>query len=405
MLKSRTLAVLALAVSACSPRSSIVDNHDGTYSRPRPAGVDESSTQHRGALTWSYVGQAKYSFAPKPVGPHSYVITDDPPEALDHQLRRLIREDADGSLWQVSDVDLTSANELLARRAALSPEVARGLTVSDPARPGTSPVAHVGEVAKWTPNSWSRGNCDNRGTIFATDDDNHYFDNDDDRVQVDPLASTRRKAMVHVYSSVGSCTGTILRGDWVLTAGHCIFDENGDLIDRDDMSVVRVDGVDSSPYGLSNRVYVSTYKSGGWDPKDDWALLKLDRTLTSPYYDMDISSASDSTITGLNNVANYAFPSYAPLCTRNIADDMYMNTVEGLGSVYNRKVNIKMDGGPGHSGSPVFYCPDGVSGSCSGTDKGFVLVVWSGWNGFETTMVGPKGPAFHDAATTAMDTY
>jgi V8-like Glu-specific endopeptidase len=83
---------------------------------------------------------------------------------------------------------------------------------------------------------------------------------------------------------------------------------------------------------------------------------------------------------------------------------MWMNTAGELGAIYADKVNFKIDGGPGHSGSPVFYCPNGNNdGECDGDEQGFVIAVWSGWNGFETTMVGAKGPSHRTSAIATMD--
>jgi hypothetical protein len=139
--------------------------------------------------------------------------------------------------------------------------------------------------------------------------------------------------------------------------------------------------------------------------------LELASPLDEPFGDMDISGASDATMSGLSVAYNLALPFNAPNCSSNIlaglsniVDDMYLNDQEDLGSIYTKKVNLKIDSGPGHSGSPVYYCPDGPTNLCAGSETGFVLALISGWNGFETTIVGPKAPAFRDWGTDIMDT-
>ena len=103
----------------------------------------------------------------------------------------------------------------------------------------------------------------------------------------------------------------------------------------------------------------------------------------------------------------FAFPQFAPNCSDNvngvIVDNMWLSSVGELGAIANEKINFKIDGGHGHSGSPVFYCPNDGDDECTGDEKAFVIAVWTGWNGFETTMVGPKGPSFRNTATTTMD--
>jgi V8-like Glu-specific endopeptidase len=414
MTKPSHLAMLLL-LGACTDSvgpDTVIDHGDGTYSLPAPAGVDATTTRQDGAITWRYVGQARHSWSALPVRSRTYVVAPDRPLTVEQQLLDGERVDADGSTWKPVAVDMEQVRAVIAANDARSIEVQRGLDRVDPAHPGTStPREQVGERVTYQPHGWLRGDCDGSGGPFATDPDNHYFDNDDDRVAIDSTTSNRRRAMIELrLDGAEQCSGVILRQSWVLTSAHCVTDSNANKYGTSRLAVWRHDGVDSTPsYAVASTYVPSTY-TANFDPKDDWALIKLATPLDAPYDDMDLSSASDSTLAALSHANNYAFPAFAPLCNLNLvgagtAGDMYMNNSEGLGSIYSKKVNLKMDGGPGHSGSPVFYCPTSNNNECPGEEKGFVIALWTGWNGVETTMVGPKAASFRDAAVVYMDSH
>ena len=392
------LLLVPFVLAACTdpePVSNVIDHGDGTYSREALPGRNATTTKHEGAFTWSYVGQARHSWVPLPMTSMSYIVAEPRLESDEEQIRAVMREDADGSLWRVAAVDMPIVRDQIAKHDSESIDRDHSRSTVRPPR-ATPAVEPVGSLRTIQTNSWTGSSCDN-----------HYYMGDDDRVLVDPTTSSRRKAVVDVrVSGATACTGVILRSEWVLTSAHCIFDSNQNLIPRNTMTVARWDGVGPTIIGLSARFWDGGYTTS-WDPKDDWALLKLAAPLTAPFSDMDIAGASDTTLGNVDHIDNLAFPQFAPNCNDNIngaiVDNMWLNSVGELGAIANQKINFKIDGGYGHSGSPVFYCPNDGNDSCTGNEQAFVIAVWTGWNGFETTMVGPKGPSFRNTATTTMD--
>lgn len=433
-MRSKALLLLfsSLAVAACAEREqteapAIIDHGDGTYSHTVAEGRDTTTTRREGALTWTYVEQARHAYAPEPMTQMSYVAR---PAQPDRGTIGMQRVDEDGSVWVVTAVDQAVVDAQLATANASSLERQRGLHLDDPARKPVPAVEPVGRRNTIETQSWTfDGSCQNA-----------YWEGDDDRTQV-AVNTDRRKAVVQIgwYSSGNSCpyngdmaaclqaedwlwckqhvegcnptppstsskcTGTILRQQWVLTAAHCVFDSNNNRVATSNLRVKRSDGVQAGWLPVT-----SAFVDGGfvaaWDPNDDWVLLKLTSPLALPFSDMDISGASDTTLANLSEIDNLAFPQFAPGCSSNSSNAMYLSNDGELGSIYSQKINFKLDSGPRHSGSPVLYCPNGNNdGNCDGDEVGFIIGIISGWNPVETTIVGPKGPEQRASSTTIMD--
>ncbi len=83
----------------------------------------------------------------------------------------------------------------------------------------------------------------------------------------------------HVNAADGSCTGTLIRAGWVLTARHCFFTNTTDAIDTRPGTVVftRSNGSTyTAKYSVALFLLLGT---NGWSPLNDLALIKLDQLI------------------------------------------------------------------------------------------------------------------------------
>jgi hypothetical protein len=257
-----------------------------------------------------------------------------------------------------------------------------------------------GEWITWQPMSWFHQDCDSsiQGTEL------HVWDLESRTVANTSFERPRAAALViwdrpfpkYRYQ----CSGVFLRDNWVLTAAHCLV-HNNTVPDEDHLTV-------SKPWaGTSVGVetfHINTTFSGNVDFDDDWALIKTTGSLGPE--EMDLSSANDATLQQVGaSFHNLGIPGWAPLCSPTNQTTLFHSTNNDITDFQNVRLRWRGDGTPGHSGGPIYYCPEGSSVSaCAPGEKGFVVSVFAGWNSVYDRFVGPRVSEWRDEAITIMDT-
>lgn len=118
------------------------------------------------------------------------------------------------------------------------------------------------------------------GTTTAGEASTESIIGSDSRTRVKDPSAYPYRAIVHIESDIGNCTGWLIGPDTVATAGHCVYDPN----QKEWASWARIypgRNGNEAPYGSANakRFYSVT----GWTvqshPDYDYGAIKLDKSL------------------------------------------------------------------------------------------------------------------------------
>lgn len=385
---------------AAAPRVKL-DNGDGTWSYAVPGEFDPETRVRGNIITWRYDGQARFSHAPTFGAPRTFVVPEPEPHDPLDQLMQMRRVDREGRVWVVDAVD----EEAWALARAPHPAEVEGDEPTDvsPLRTPEAPLV-PGTVVTWQPASWTHSDCEPGG--WPNGNELHVWEGDS-RNEITSGHTARQQTAVTIrVNGAVRCSGVILLQDEVLTAAHCVSDDSNNPIDVNDVQVCRDDiaaCIDAADIDFSASYGGGSGSGGGTDFEDDWAIVELSQTWAAAGFstpsDMDLSSSSDATLAALTKVHNLAFPQWMPGCDESSGTRLIHNLEEEpIAAIEAKRLRLKLDGSPGHSGSPIYFCPDGDDDVCASGDKGFVIAVFSGWNTLDNRHVGPKVSSFRDAA-------
>lgn len=350
-----------------------IERADGSYYFDSDIAV--GTVVDDGIALWEFTGYSGFVDELRVPETFSFVAEPDLRSPFERMFD-VIRVDRLGRAWRIVAVDERATEaRLLAFTSEHEETAARSLDeLKVPLQPSPLDVEEAGQTVTWQPQSWVHENC--LGPPIEME--NHTWEGEG-RTPIGLSHSRQERAAIRVFGPAGTCTGTLIDNDEVLTAAHCVVDCSNNAVPFTSVTVC-LDG----PYGQSSPTCVGgnvndvdnisfppSYNGGGGgcggtDFADDWAIISLGSPITTwTTATASLSGADDATLAALTTIRSFGMDGFlTPNCTDNTVM-LHQIENEPIASITAEVVRLKIDCAPGGSGRPHYYCPEGDDNFCN----------------------------------------